>query len=104
MKLRIKSLIGFISIIALMGILGAVTYSNFLEINEQFKFLIEHDLQVLQNAQQLQKHIVDAETGQRGFIIVGEESFLEPPLGSQTIACFDNISTKSIAHFTQMLR
>ena len=78
MKLRIKILVGFMAIIALMGILGAVTYSNFLEINEQFEFLIEHDLQVLQNAQQLQKYIVDAETGQRGFIIVGEESFLEP--------------------------
>ena len=78
MKLQIKILVGFMAVITLMGILGVVTYSNFLEINEQFEFLIEHDLEVLQNAQQLQRHIVDAETGQRGFIIVGEESFLEP--------------------------
>ncbi len=78
MKLRIKILVGFMSVIALMGILGAVTYSNFLEINEQFEFLIEHDLQVLQNAEHLQKDIVDAETGQRGFLITGEEEFLEP--------------------------
>jgi len=78
MKLRAKILVGFMAIIALMGILGGVTYSNFLEINQQFEFLIVHDLEVLQNAQQLQKHILDAETGQKGFIIVGEESFLEP--------------------------
>ena len=78
MKLRIKILVGFMSIITLMGVLGVVTYSNFLEINKQFEFLIEHDLEVLQNAHLLQKYIVDAETGQRGFIIVGEESFLEP--------------------------
>lgn len=78
MKLRIKILIGFMSIIGLMGLLGIVTYSNFIEINKQFEFLVEHDLEVLQNAQKLQKYIVDAETGQRGFIIVGEESFLEP--------------------------
>ncbi len=78
MKLRIKILVGFIAVIVLMGILGTVMYSNFAEINKQFEFLIEHDLEVLQNAQQLQKFIVDAETGQRGFIIVGEESFLEP--------------------------
>jgi len=78
MKLGAKILVGFMAIIALMGILGAVTYSNFIEINQQFEFLIEHDLEVLQNAQHLQKDIVNAETGQRGFIIVGDESFLEP--------------------------
>ena len=78
MKLRIKIIIGFMSIIVLMGILGTLTYSNFIEINEQFDFLIQHDLEVLQNAQKLQKLIVDAETGQRGFVIVGDDEFLEP--------------------------
>ena len=65
------------SVVVLMVILGVLTYSNLIEINNQFEFLITHDLEVLQNAQKLQKLIVDTETGQRGFVIVGDEVFLE---------------------------
>jgi len=78
MKIRTKILGGFFIIISLSILLGVTVFLNTSEVSENFTFLVEHDLEVLQNAQKLQKLVVDAETGQRGFIITGDESFLEP--------------------------
>jgi len=77
MKIKIKLFMGFFFIGILSIILGIVSYYNAEQMATDFTFLIEHDLNVLQNAQKLQKLIVDAETGQRGFIITGDEEFLQ---------------------------
>jgi signal transduction histidine kinase len=78
MKIRTKILGGFLIIIALSLLLGIPVFFNTSDVSMNFTFLVEHDLQVLQNAQKLQKLVVDAETGQRGFIITGDDSFLKP--------------------------
>lgn len=78
MKIRTKILGGFSVIIAFTLFLGVPVFYNTIDVSQNFTSLVEHDLQVLQNAQNLQKFVVDAETGQRGFIITGDDSFLEP--------------------------
>jgi len=78
MKIRTKILGGFFTITILSISLGMIVFINTAEVSNNFTFLVEHDLEVLQNAQKLQKFVVDAETGQRGFIITGDEGFLEP--------------------------
>jgi CHASE3 domain sensor protein len=40
--------------------------------------LARHSEQVLVAANQLERLVMDLETGQRGFVMTGEESFLEP--------------------------
>jgi signal transduction histidine kinase len=78
MKIKSKLFGGFFIVISITVILGLIALSSLFEIGEHFEFLVEHDLNVIVNAQKLQKLVVDAETGQRGFIITGDESFLEP--------------------------
>ncbi len=78
MKIRSKLFGGFIVTVSITLLLGITAFVNTSQTGSEFTFLVEHDLNVLQNAQNLQKFVVDAETGQRGFVIVGEESFLEP--------------------------
>ena len=78
MKIRSKLFGGFIVTVSITLLLGITAFVNTSQMGSEFTFLVEHDLNVLQNAQNLQKFVVDAETGQRGFVIVGEESFLEP--------------------------
>jgi signal transduction histidine kinase len=78
MKIRTKLFLGFFIITISSIVIGSIVFVNTISVDEHFTFLIEHDLEVLQNAQKLQKLVVDAETGQRGFIITGDESFLEP--------------------------
>lgn len=57
---------------------GSLIFYNVNLLSGQFRSLIEHDSQVLQNAQKLQKIVFDAETGQRGYVITGDDKFLEP--------------------------
>ena len=77
-KIGYRLTLGFLIIIVLSVAMGSLSFFNLIILEENFKFLIEHDLNVLQNAQKLQRLIVDSETGQRGFIITGDESYLEP--------------------------
>ncbi|PBO84932.1 MAG: hypothetical protein COA77_06770 [Thaumarchaeota archaeon] len=78
MKIKLKLFFAFLSIGMLSVSLGGISFIATEQMNDEYAFLIEHDLVVLQNAQKLEKLVVDAETGQRGFIITNDESFLEP--------------------------
>ena len=78
MKIKSKLFVAFSSIVALTIILGIISYDNADRVGTDYAFLVEHDLNVLQNAQELRKLVVDAETGQRGFIITGDNNFLQP--------------------------
>jgi len=78
MKIKSKLIGAFSIIVGVTIILGIIVFVSSTQIDDQFKFLVEHDLNVLQNAQKLQRLVVDAETGQRGFVITGQEDFLEP--------------------------
>ena len=73
-----KLFASFIVVVSLTLVLGLVAYVNVSAMAHDFEFLVEHDLLVLEKSAQLQGFVVDAETGQRGFIITGEEEFLEP--------------------------
>jgi len=77
-KIGYRLTIGFLIIIVLSVTLGTLSFFTLIILEEDFKSLIEHDLNVLQNAQKLQKLVVDSESGQRGFIITGDEDFLQP--------------------------
>ena len=70
--------LGFGIILLLVVIFGVVVYSNLADIEAQFKFVVEHDQPVISNAHQLQKLVLDLETGQRGYGITRNEEFLEP--------------------------
>ena len=78
MNVLLKLIFGFLFMILLTTMLGILSFTNSSIVSDEFTFLIEHDLEILQNAQELHKLIIDAETGQRGFLIVGDDSFLEP--------------------------
>lgn len=78
MKIKTQLLLGFSITIPLILGLGVVSYINMNQVEQHYASLVEQDLQVLQNAQELQKLVVDAETGLRGFVITSDEEFLEP--------------------------
>lgn len=79
MKLTLgkKILMGFIACgIVLIGV-GFFTFNNsekFIESNAW----VEHTNQVIYEFQQIQAYVVDAETGARGYVISGDDVFLEP--------------------------
>lgn len=49
---------------------------NYLQ--NEVNFLSQHDLEVHDLANKIQKNILDMETGMRGYVITGDEAYLEP--------------------------
>ena len=84
-----KIVAGSIITIALVAIIMAVVLINMNTLTNDFNFLVEHDQPVLSNIAELQKLQVDMETGERGFVITGEDEFLEPYNNAQDI--FDSL-------------
>jgi methyl-accepting chemotaxis protein len=63
-------------LLALLGI-GALSYRTLEDLREQNR-LVLHTHRVLESMSQLHASLVDAETGERGFALTGDERFLEP--------------------------
>jgi methyl-accepting chemotaxis protein len=72
-----KLVLGFcLGPLALLGI-GVITYSNTDGLMQRRDLLLA-SYQRMEVVAELRGHLVDAESGQRGYIIVGDESYLEP--------------------------
>jgi diguanylate cyclase (GGDEF)-like protein len=71
-------------ILAMFGLLMAMSVSNFFilldaeENAETHQFWVLHTYQVLNETKSFLGYMRDAETGQRGYLLVGEEDYLEP--------------------------
>jgi len=76
MKLRTLLSLGYILVFALMVALAAVTYQGFNSLSETAEW-VAHTQEVMRIANLTQKQMVDMETGERGFLITGNEKFLE---------------------------
>ncbi|WP_428326534.1 CHASE3 domain-containing protein [Nitrosopumilus sp.] len=78
MKIKSKLFFGFAIVVSITMFLGILTNSQSNIASEDFQSMAEQDILVIQNAEKLQRLAIDSENGQRGFIITGNESFLEP--------------------------
>ena len=75
--LEIKIIVGFCAAILILIILGYYSYSNnknFIETSRS----VSHTHEVLFHTEQILTISLDIETGQRGYVITGNEKFLEP--------------------------
>ena len=68
---------GFALALVILVAIGAVCYRSNARLMETAT-LVEHTHRLLQTLVQLTHDLVDAETGQRGYIITGEDPYLEP--------------------------
>ena len=78
LKVGKKLAIGYITVVVAVVIVAVVILISLGRLTGKFSFVVEHDLPVLENGIELEKLMVDLETGERGFLITGKEEFLEP--------------------------
>ena len=64
-------------VVALLVTIAALTYRNTQQLNEDAGW-VGHTHDVLDLTSDVLLALVDAETGERGFIITGRDSYLEP--------------------------
>lgn len=96
---------GFLVMILIVIITSVLAYqsiSQYILVNQR----VSHTLQVIGTLQDLLSTIVDAESGQRGYILTGQLEFLEPyQLGNQTIdELFEQLRTLTLDNSSQQAR
>lgn len=69
--------LGFALPVAILAVVGAVTYRTTDALIEN-NHLVTHTHQVLETIGHVLSSLKDAETGQRGYLLTGEEGYLEP--------------------------
>ena len=79
MKLRTQLLLGFGIIVILLASGSTFTYLSLSSLIETSHW-VKHTHDVVSNANHLEKILIDLETGERGFLITGNEEFLSPYL------------------------
>ncbi|AUT01743.1 two-component system sensor histidine kinase/response regulator [Nostoc sp. CENA543] len=85
-RLRIGSKIGsgFTLSIVILSAIGFFSYGSIKELIGSSR-KEKHTYQVLSKIEELSSQLTKAETGQRGYIITGEQSYLEPYLASNKV-------------------
>jgi len=68
-----------------VAIAGWFTFNSVEKMAYHYDASLENDLDALENIYHLQKLAVDEETGKRGFVITGNEKFLEPYINAKRV-------------------
>jgi methyl-accepting chemotaxis protein len=77
---------GFAIALALLIVIGTVSYRSFVKLGATAEW-VTHTHEVLEHIAGVLSQLKDAETGQRGYVITGDETFLEPyQTGSATVS------------------
>ena len=77
LSLRVKILMGTGIPLALLVVLGVVSYNSINKLHDTTA-QVEHTYDVISYAELLLESAVDMETGMRGFLLAGKEAFLDP--------------------------
>lgn len=79
---------GYAIILGLMAIVSVVVYSSIHSLVDSSKW-VNHTYEVIRKAESVGAAMVDMETGQRGFMIAGEDEYLAPFINGQKV--FDKL-------------
>ena len=77
MTFKIKLIAGLAAAFSILLLVADLSYTSFVRNSEDRRW-VTHTHSVLEKLDSLQIDLIDAETGQRGYIITGEEAYLAP--------------------------
>ncbi|MFS0868971.1 CHASE3 domain-containing protein [Paenibacillus xylanilyticus] len=76
--IRSKILLGYLVVVLLFGAALLVLSAQINELQKENDFISHHDLEVHNLTNAIEKDVLDMETGQRGFMLTGKDSYLDP--------------------------
>ncbi len=77
MKFGTKMILGNAIVLGLMVVIGGIVYNSINSLIDTASW-VNHTQKVMANGNRLMALMVDKETGERGFLIAGQEEYLEP--------------------------
>ncbi|WP_284036651.1 CHASE3 domain-containing protein [Neobacillus sp. 114] len=77
-SIHAKIITGYFTILICLVLSLLVVVNRMSALQNEVKFLSQHDIEVHDLANQIQKNVLDMETGIRGYALTGQEEYLEP--------------------------
>ncbi|GED69706.1 histidine kinase [Brevibacillus reuszeri] len=85
LNIQAKIFMVYVLIVACLGISLVIVNHAMKDLQAEIEFISNHDMTVHELTSQVQKNILDMETGIRGYVITGDEQYLEPyEIGSRS--------------------
>ncbi len=76
--IRSKIMIGYMFIIVCLTISFVLVNYQVISMQKDRNYIIEHDFAVNNETNRIEKYVMDMESGQRGYLLTGVLSYLEP--------------------------
>ncbi|PZE20142.1 response regulator [Paenibacillus xerothermodurans] len=73
-----KIITGYVILFLCMGVSTFVLTDRISSLQREISSITEHDVQVNTLSAQIERHVLDMETGQRGYVITGDTQYLQP--------------------------
>ena len=77
-NIHTKIIAGYLFILICLVVSLLIVMNRMSDLQEEVDFVSQHDIEVHNLVNQIQKNVLDMETGMRGFVITGNEEYLEP--------------------------
>ena len=77
LTIRNKIIAAFSVLLVVISVISFISYQNILKQSDTAKW-VEHTHQVITDGREILKLLIDMETGERGFLITGNDLFLAP--------------------------
>ena len=77
MKIGSRIIAGYSVALVMMALIAVLVYSSINDLIDTFNW-VEHTQEVIGKGNNLSKLLVDMETGERGFLIAGQDEYLDP--------------------------
>ncbi|MFE4711511.1 CHASE3 domain-containing protein [Paenibacillus sp. NPDC056722] len=78
LKIRGKIALGYFMILLMLGLFLLVVSARISKLEAETVFLSDHDMKVHELTYQIEKNVLDMETGQRGYALTGKMEYLPP--------------------------
>lgn len=77
-KIRTKIIFGYVLVLLCLGVFLWVVSGRIISLQQEADFIKQHDIEVNNLTHEIEKNMLELETGQRGFVITGDPVYLEP--------------------------
>jgi two-component system, chemotaxis family, sensor kinase CheA len=77
-SIHAKIITAYLTILICLVLSLLIVINRMTALQSEVEFISQHDLEVHDLANQIQKNILEMETGMRGYVLTGQEEYLEP--------------------------
>lgn len=91
-NIHTKIIAGYLFILVCLVVSLLIVMNRMSAMQQEVDFVTKHDMEVHNLANQIQKNVLDIETGMRGYVITGNEEYLEP-YNTASRSWLDNYNT-----------